>query len=145
MIKKITINKLIFIALSGLILMVQSSCSTVSNYVLTDPKLQPVSPVPVGQVRIIANEDQLSGYRKIADVHVHNRCNFWLVVFAPSDDSMIELLKQEAADLGADAIIHVKKSGMGQFEWFEKHFQACAVKLVNEKDCNNNKRSKLMP
>ncbi|MFA6716001.1 MAG: hypothetical protein WCS27_11540 [Victivallaceae bacterium] len=82
------------------------------------------------KVSIVDKLDSPIKYVPIGKVHVHNRCNFWLLLFCPSEKSLKKILKKEALDLGANTIIRIRKIKMGQFEWSEKHMLGTAVYIA---------------
>jgi len=102
-----------------------TSCATKSAGYKFETKGR--QPVEIEEVVILKKNDPEPDFVPVGKVHVHNRCNFWIVLFRPSESSLKELLKKEAAELGANRIIEVKKIETGQFEWFEKHMFGTAV------------------
>jgi len=60
-------------------------------------------------------------------VHVHNKCNFWLLPFRPFESSLKHRLKKEVGAMGANVVTDMKITTFGQFEWFEKHLSGTAV------------------
>jgi hypothetical protein len=67
-------------------------------------------------------------YLVIGKVHSHCRWNWFFAWAACGEKTMMENLKQEAAYLGADAMINVGHTSFSQFEWTDVHYYATAIR-----------------
>ena len=66
-------------------------------------------------------------YEIMGKVHSHCRWNWFFGWAGCSKNAMKDLLKEEAAKLGANAIINVKQESFSQFEWTDIHYHATAI------------------
>jgi len=66
-------------------------------------------------------------YKVVGKVHSHCRWNWLFGWAACGEESMLEDLKQEAAYLGADALIEIDHTSFSQYEWTDVHYHATAI------------------
>ena len=101
------------------------SCST---FVHTS-RISPSGTNSLAQTDVVLIEslENIESFTVIGKIHVHNKCNFWLFPFRPSEKKLIRIAKKEAATIGANTISDMKFIKSGQFEWFEKHGYCTAV------------------
>ena len=67
-------------------------------------------------------------YRVIGKVHSHCRRDWFFGGDACGDSRMKEALRQEAANLGANAVMNVQRDSFWQFEWTDVHYHGTAIR-----------------
>jgi hypothetical protein len=67
-------------------------------------------------------------FQIIGKVHSHCRWNWLFGWGAGGDRRMNENLRKEAATLGANAIVNVKRERFSQFEWTDVHYHGTAIR-----------------
>jgi hypothetical protein len=92
--------------------------------------------LPVGTLHNPSNPetvDILDGipgqhYEIVGKVHSHCRWNWFLAWAACGEETMLENLRNEAAYLGANALVNVDDTSFSQFEWTDVHYHATAIR-----------------
>jgi hypothetical protein len=77
------------------------------------------------QVMLIEGSPNRS-FRVVGKVHSHCRWDWFLGWASCQDSTMKQALKEEAAKLGATAIMNITRDSFSQFEWTDVHYQATA-------------------
>jgi len=66
-------------------------------------------------------------YVVVGKVHAHGRCNWFFGFTGCGDEQMQKLLREEAARLGATAIIDIRSGSFSRFEWSDVHLHGTAI------------------
>lgn len=77
---------------------------------------------------VIVEKTPNKSYESIGKVHSHCRWNWFFGWAGCGENKMKIILKEEAAKLGADAIIDVKRESFSQYEWTDVHYHATAIR-----------------
>jgi hypothetical protein len=65
-------------------------------------------------------------YVALGKVHAHGRCEV-LFSFRGTDQRLLQLLREEAAKLGASAVINVQTATLPRGEWLDVHLHGTAI------------------
>lgn len=92
--------------------------------------------LPIGDIHTPSNPEAVSvmdvkpgqPYEIVGKVHSHCRWNWFFAWAACGQGTMLENLRNEAAYLGADALIDIGHTSYSQFEWTDVHYHATAIR-----------------
>ncbi|MCK5190695.1 MAG: hypothetical protein KAR12_11640 [Methylococcales bacterium] len=107
-----------------LLCLVCLGCTSHSARLLIGSRHNPTNPDAVA----VDEGMPIQPYEVIGKVHSHCRWNWFFSWAACGENTMMENLRQEAAYLGADALINVDHTSFSQFEWTDVHYHATAIR-----------------
>lgn len=99
-------------------------CSYFSRSFTLGQKYPSTSPAQISVVEGTPDKT----FEVVGKVHSHCRKNWFFGWGGGRNNKMMEMLKKEAALLGANAIMDVKTTRFSQFEWSDIHYHATAIR-----------------
>jgi hypothetical protein len=106
-----------------------AGCVQQSLALAAGERARPSSPAAVD----LLEEVPARPHEAIGVVHAHCRTNWLAYPFNCSARSMRELLRIRAGELGADAVIDIRRTSFWQIEWTDIHLRGKAVRWTGDR------------